>query len=280
MANPQLSLNDGHSIPQLGMGIWQVPDDDAARTVREGIANGYRLIDGAAIYRNERGMGQGIRDSGIARNELFVTSKLWNADQGFDSTLRAFEATMARTGLDYLDLYLIHWPRPAADLYVDTWKAMIRLREDGRIRSIGVSNFNAEHLDRLVAETGVTPVLNQVELHPAMQQKALREVHARMGIVTQSWSPLGRSQMFEDPTVTDIAARLNKSPAQVILRWHVDSGLSVIPKSVRPERQRENFAVLDFALSPEDMLAISALDSETRVGPEPADYNDAPPVDD
>lgn len=157
---------------------------------------------------------------------------------------------------------------------------MIRLREEGRIRSIGVSNFNPDHLDRLIAETGVTPVLNQVELHPSMQQKALREVHARMGIVTQSWSPLGRSQMFEDPTIADIAARLDRTPAQIILRWHIDSGLSVIPKSVRPERQRENFAVLDFALSPEDILAIDALDSRTRVGPDPAEYNDAPPVSD
>lgn len=276
----RLQFNDGRLMPQVGLGIWQVPSDEAAQVVRQGIETGYRLIDGAAIYHNERGLGQGVRDSGVARDELFVTSKLWNADQGYDATLKAFEATMARTGLDYLDLYLIHWPLPSRDLYVETWKALIRLRDEGRIRSIGVSNHGPEHIARLIEETGVTPVLNQIELHPALQQRETRAFHNSHGIITQSWSPLGRQTVIDDPVITAIAARQGKTPAQIILRWHVDSGLSVIPKSVRPERQRENLAILDFSLTEDDMSSIASIDRNERIGPDPATFDMVTPIDD
>lgn len=269
-ATDRIAFHDGRQMPHLGFGIWQVPADTTARTVREALNLGYRLIDGAAIYGNETGLGQGLRDSGLPRDEVFVTTKCWNADQGFDAALRAFDASLARLGLDRVDLYLIHWPCPARGLYVDTWRALIRLRDEGRATSIGVSNFATDHLDRLVAETGVVPVLNQIELHPRLQQPELRATHARMGIVTQSWTPLGRGLSFDAAPVQAIARRTGKSPAQVILRWHLDLGCSAIPRSNRVAGLAENLDIGDFALTEAEMAAMARLDENARVGPDPA----------
>ena len=269
---PTLRLNDGRRMPQMGAGIWQVPAERTAGVITDALAIGYRLIDGAAAYGNEEGLGRAVRDSDIPRDEIFVTTKLWNDAQGHDAALRAFDASMDRLGLDHVDLYLIHWPMPSRDLYVDTWKALIRLREEGRARSIGVANFHQSHLDRLIAETGVTPALNQVELHPSLSQAALRAHDDRLGIVTQSWTPLGRGAVFSDPQVQAIAERLDATPAQVILRWHLQHGLSVIPKSERPERLAENFAALDLVLTDADMAALDGLDSGQRTGPDPDSF--------
>lgn len=263
-------LDDGHAIPQVGLGVWQVPDDVAAGAVGEALRNGYRHVDTAAIYENERGVGEGLRQSGVAREDVFVTTKLWNENQGFDRTLRAFDESLARLGLDHVDLYLIHWPSPNRGLYVETWKAFVRLREEGRARSIGVSNFTAEHLDRLISETGVAPVLNQIELHPRFQQRALRRAHEERGIATQSWSPLGQGRLLADPAIAEIARRHGRTPAQVIIRWHIDSGLVVIPKSVTPSRIAENIDVFGFRLDQDDLDAIAALDeADGRIGPDP-----------
>jgi len=265
-----ITLNDGHAIPQVGLGVFKIPDEAAAGAVGEALKAGYRHVDTAAIYENERGVGAGLRESGIAREDVFVTTKLWNDNQGFDRTLRAFDESLSRLGLDAVDLYLIHWPSPARDLFVDTWKAFVRLREEGRARSIGVSNFTAEHIDRIIAETGVAPALNQIELHPRFQQRALREAHAARGVATQSWSPLGRGQLLEDPSIARIAAKHGRTPAQVVIRWHVDNGLVVIPKSVTPSRIAENIAVFDFQLDREDLAAMAALDAaDGRIGPDP-----------
>lgn len=269
MTQPMMTLNDGRTMPQLGTGIWQIDDAATPAVVAEALRMGYRLIDGAAAYKNEAGMGAGVRDSGVARDQIFVTSKLWNDAQGHDAALRAFDATMERCGLDYLDLYLIHWPLPALDAYVDTWKALIRLRDEGRVRSIGVANFHEPHLRRLIDETGVAPALNQIELHPSLTQERMRAVNKQLGIVTQSWTPLGRGDSFDAPAIRDAAARTGRTVAQVILRWHIQHGLSVIPKSEKPERLAENFDVLDFTLTPEEMSAIDALDRGHRTGPDP-----------
>lgn len=268
MTQPTMTFNDGYTMPQLGTGIWQVPQGDTARVIRDAVQVGYRLIDGAAAYQNEKGLGEGVRSAEVPRDDLFITTKLWNSDHGHDAALRAFDASMGRMGLDYLDLYLIHWPMPAADLYVDSWKALIRLRDEGRVRSIGVANFHADHLQRLIAETGVTPALNQIELHPTLIQAEMRGVDADLGIVTQSWTPLGRGD-FDLPEVRAIAERIGRSPAQVVLRWHMQHGLSVIPKSSKRERLAENFEVLDFALTSDDMVALDALDRGHRTGPDP-----------
>lgn len=268
--HPSLKLNDGRSIPQLGLGVWRTPADATAQAVKAALGAGYRHIDTAAIYGNEAGVGEGIRASGVARKDIFVTTKLWNAEQGLDSTLRAFDASMKLLGLDELDLYLIHWPNPSRELYVDTWRAFIRLREEGRVRSIGVSNFEPEHLDRLVQETGAKPVLNQIELHPRFQQRRLRDYHAAHGIATQAWSPLGQGQLLEDAGIQAIAARYGKTPAQVVVRWHIEVGNVVIPKSVNAGRIAENADVFDFSLSADDMAAIAQLDQvEGRIGPNP-----------
>jgi 2,5-diketo-D-gluconate reductase A len=267
---PTVSLNDGRAIPQVGLGVWQTPDDGAGAAVSTAIHAGYRHVDTAAVYENERGVGEGLRQSGVPREELFVTTKVWNADQGFDATLKAMDASLGRLGLDHVDLYLIHWPAPAKGLYVDTWRALVRLKEEGRAKSIGVSNFTAEHLDRLIAETGVTPVLNQIELHPRFQQRALRKAHAERGIATESWSPLGQGKLLEDPVITKIAGKHGKTPAQVIIRWHIDNGLVVIPKSVTPSRIVANFDVFGFRLDEDDMRDIEGLDSSGgRLGPDP-----------
>lgn len=270
VSQPSLTLNDKRTIPQLGLGVWQTPNDIVGNVVRAAIETGYRLVDTAAIYENEVGVGEGLRSAGVPRQQIFLTTKLWNAAQGYDATLRAFDDSLKRLKVDYVDLYLIHWPAPRRDLYVDTWRAFVRLRQEGRARSIGVSNFAAEHLDRLIAETGVVPALNQVELHPRFQQQSLRAANAGHGIVTQSWSPLGRGTLLTDPVIAAIAARHCRTPAQVIIRWHLDSGLAVIPKSVTPSRIRENFDVFGFALDGDDMAAIAGLDSsDGRIGPDP-----------
>lgn len=273
MTQPMMTLNDGRTMPQLGTGIWQIDDAATPAVVAEALRMGYRLIDGAAAYKNEAGLGAGVRDSGVARDQIFVTSKLWNDAQGHDAALRAFDATMERCGLEYLDLYLIHWPLPALDAYVDTWKALIRLRDEGRVRSIGVANFHEPHLRRLIDETGVAPALNQIELHPSLTQERMRAVNKQLGIVTQSWTPLGRGDSFDAPAIRDAAARTGRTVAQVILRWHIQHGLSVIPKSEKTQRLAENFDVLDFTLTPEEMSAIDALDRGHRTGPDPDEFD-------
>lgn len=278
MTQPMMTLNDGRTMPQLGTGIWQIEDAKTPEVVAEALRVGYRLIDGAAAYKNEAGMGRGIRDSDVARDQIFVTSKLWNDAQGHDAALRAFDATMERSGLDYLDLYLIHWPLPAMDAYVDSWKALIRLRDEGRVRSIGVANFHEPHLRRLIDQTGVAPALNQIELHPSLTQERMRAVNKQLGIVTQSWTPLGRGDSFDAPAIRDAAARTGRTVAQVILRWHIQHGLSVIPKSEKPERLAENFDVLDFTLTPEEMSAIDALDRGHRTGPDPDTFDYRQPL--
>jgi len=267
---PHVSFNDGRSIPQLGLGVWQTPDDVAVEAVSTALKTGYRHIDTAAVYKNEEGVGKGIVASGVNREDIFLTTKVWNEDQGFDETLKAMDASLKRLGTDYVDLYLIHWPSAFRGKYVETWKAMIRLREEGKARSIGVSNFEGTYIDDLIRDTGVTPAINQIQLHPRFQQKAMRDKHAGLGVVTESWSPLGQGQVLADPVIGEIAKRHGKSPAQVIIRWHLDLGLVVIPKSVTPSRIVENFDVFDFALSDEDKAAIAGLDAaDGRIGSDP-----------
>jgi len=269
--HPTLALNDGRSIPQLGLGVWRTPADETAQAVKAALGAGYRHVDTAAIYGNEAGVGEGLRASGVPRGDVFITTKLWNAEQGLDTTLRAFDASMKLLGLEQLDLYLIHWPCPALGLYVDTWRAFVRLQAEGRVRSIGVSNFEPEHLDRLVQETGVKPVLNQIELHPRFQQHALRNYHAAHGIATQAWSPLGQGQLLADPSIVAIAKKHGKTPAQVSVRWHIEMGHVVIPKSVNAGRIAENADVFGFSLDADDMAAVAKLDdSEGRIGPHPS----------
>ncbi|KOX22077.1 aldo/keto reductase [Nocardiopsis sp. NRRL B-16309] len=269
-----VSLNDGHTMPQLGFGVWQVPDDQAQGAVETALEAGYRSIDTARIYDNETGVGRAVAAAGIDRDELFLTTKLWNGDQGYDATLKAFDASLERLGLDHVDLYLIHWPLPARDLYVDTWRAMERIRSEGRARSIGVSNFTRSALDRLVAETEVVPVLNQIELHPYLNQADMRRADAEHGVLTEAWSPLGQGKgLLEDPVLTSLGAKHGKSAAQVVLRWHLQLGNVVIPKSVTPSRIRENIDVFDFELDAEDVDAISALDRGGRIGPDPATFD-------
>jgi 2,5-diketo-D-gluconate reductase A len=267
---PEITFNDGKSIPQIGLGVWQTPDEVADSAVAAALGAGYRHIDTAAIYGNERGVARGIAQSGVARKDVFVTTKLWNADQGFDSALRAFDKSLEKLGTDYIDLYLIHWPSPQRNAYAESWKAFVRLKEEGRARSIGVSNFQPQHLQRIVDETGVAPALNQIELHPRFQQKDLRAAHEKLGVATESWSPLGSGRLLDDAAIGRIAAKHRRSAAQVIIRWHLQQGLIVIPKSVTPARIVENFDVFDFTLDAEDMAAFAALDSRNgRTGPSP-----------
>jgi 2,5-diketo-D-gluconate reductase A len=264
---PTLSLNDGAAMPQFGLGVFQTPPDATEQVVKMAAGEGYRLVDTASMYRNEEGVGAAL----FGRADVFVTTKLGNSDHGFDETLRAFDDSMRRLRRDTLDLYLIHWPRPRANRYVESWKALVRLQRDGRVRSIGVSNFNRDHLERVIGETGVTPAVNQIELHPRFQQKALRAVHDQHGIRTESWSPLGRGGLMSEPAIVDIADKHRKTPAQVVIRWHLDSGLIAIPKTVRLERLKENIGALEFRLDGEDMRRIEKLDSpDGRIGPDPA----------
>jgi 2,5-diketo-D-gluconate reductase A len=275
MSAPSITLNDGNSIPQVGLGVWQTPPEDTERAVATALEAGYRHIDTAAAYGNEREVGHAIKsaaESGLAREDVYITTKLWNADQGHDSTLAAFDASMDRLGLDYLDLYLIHWPMPSKNLFVDTFKAFAQLRDEGRIRSIGVSNFEPEHLRTLVDATGIVPAVNQIELHPLLQQEELREVHAQLGIATEAWSPLGQGSLLTNSTVTAVADAHGKTPAQVLIRWHMQLGNIVIPKSVTPQRIVSNFDVFDFELSEQDMASISSLGDGTRLGPDPRTF--------
>ena len=270
---PDLALNNGVAIPQLGFGVFQVPPEDTAKVVQTALETGYRSIDTATAYRNEEGVGEALRAAELPRDELFITTKLWNSDQGYDSTLRAFDASMAMLGLEYLDLYLIHWPLPARENYVATWKAFETLYADSRIRAIGVSNFQVAHLKRLFDETQIVPAVNQIELHPNLQQAELRAFHAEHDIVTESWSPLAQGALLEDETITGLASKYGKTAAQVVLRWHIQLGNVVIPKSVTPSRIKENFELFDFELSEDDLASIAELDNGTRTGPDPDTFN-------
>ena len=266
---PRLSLDDGATVPQLGFGLYKVPAADAARLCREAIGIGYRHLDTAAFYGNEEGVGEAVREASVPREELFVTSKVWKDDNGYDTTLRAFDASMARLGLATLDLYMIHWPVPSTDRYVDTWRALIRLQAEGRVRSIGVANFHAHHIERVVADTGVTPVVNQVELHPWLPQRELRGFDEDRGIRTEAWSPLARGRILATPLLDDLAAKHGRTPAQIVLRWHIELGNIVIPKASSPDRLRENLDVFDFALDADDLDAIASLESGKRTGRDP-----------
>ncbi|MEU6161873.1 aldo/keto reductase [Streptomyces sp. NPDC047130] len=270
---PAVTLNNGVTIPQLGFGVFQVPDEETTAAVTAALDAGYRSIDTAAIYGNEAGVGKALAASGIAREELFVTTKLWNTDQGYDATLRAFDESLAKLGLDHVDLYLIHWPTPARDLYLDTWRAFERLAADGRIRAAGVSNFRPAHLRRLLDHSSLVPAVNQVELHPGLQQAELRAAHAELGIATEAWSPLAQGAVLEDEAVETLARRYDRSPAQIVLRWHLQLGNIVIPKSVTPTRIAENIDVFGFALTEEEMASLAALDRGLRTGPDPDTFN-------
>jgi 2,5-diketo-D-gluconate reductase A len=266
-----ITLNDGSSIPQLGLGVWQVDPASTAQVVGWGIQAGYRSIDTAEGYGNEEGVGEAIRAADVARKELFITSKLRNGAHQRDAALNAFDETMRKLGLEQLDLFLIHWPLPAQDKYVEAWKTLIELRDAGRIKSIGVSNFNQDHLERIIGETGVTPAVNQIELHPRFQQRDKRRFHAEHDIRIESWSPLGSGRLLNDPVIDRIAGKHGKTVAQTIIRWHLQQELIVIPKSVHRERIVSNFAVFDFELDADDLKAIEGLDSPGgRVGPNPA----------
>jgi 2,5-diketo-D-gluconate reductase A len=268
-------LNNGVAMPQLGFGVFLVPADEVEEPVRTALDAGYRLIDTAALYGNEEGVGRAIARSGVDRAELFVTTKVWNDQQGYDSTLRAFDHSAKLLGLDVVDLYLIHWPQPKRGRYVETWKALEQLYKDERVRAIGVSNFTVDHLKRLLDETDVVPAVNQVELHPGFAQEELREFHAEHEIVTESWSPLGRGHgLLDRDDVVAIAKDHGKTPAQVVLRWHLQLGCVVIPKSVHADRIRENAEVFDFELTPEQMDTLSAVDEPGRIGPDPDRFND------
>ncbi|MEU8827697.1 aldo/keto reductase [Streptomyces sp. NPDC048636] len=270
---PILTLNNGLEIPQLGFGVFQVEDALTTDAVRTALESGYRSIDTAAVYGNEAGVGRALATSGVPREEVFLTTKLWNDDQGYDATLTAFDTSLAKLGTDYVDLYLIHWPTPARDRYPDTWRAMEKLLADGRTRAIGVSNFQPAHLERLLEQSGVVPSVNQVELHPYLQQAPLRAVHAGHGIATEAWSPLAQGALLQDPALDAIARRHGRTPAQVVLRWHLHLGNIVIPKSVTPARIRQNIDVFDFALTAEDIEAITALERGERTGPDPDTLN-------
>lgn len=274
---PTITLNNGVEMPQLGFGVWQVADDAATAAVSTALEAGYRSIDTAAIYENETGTGKALAASGIARDELFVTTKLWNsANETWtrDSVLREFDASLAKLGLDHLDLYLIHWPRAMRDDYLTIWRAFAEIAESGRAKAVGVSNFHAPQLERVIAETSLVPAVNQVELHPNFPQTELRAVHARHGIVTEAWSPLGQGRgLLDEPVLARIGAKHGKSAAQVVLRWHLQLGNVAIPKSVTPSRIRENFDVFGFELDADDLAAITGLDTGTRLGPNPDEFD-------
>jgi 2,5-diketo-D-gluconate reductase A len=269
-AIPMYELHDGVEIPQLGLGVFQIPPEETRAAVEEALEAGYRHVDTAAAYGNEVGVGEAVAASGIPREEVFVTTKLWNSSQGYDSAVEAFEASLGRLGFDHVDLYLIHWPMPSEDRFVDTWRAFERIHEEGRARTIGVSNFRVEDLERLERETATMPTVNQIELHPRLQQEELRRWHAEHRVATEAWSPLAKGELLDDETIASVATAHDRTPAQAILRWHVQLGNIVIPKSVTPERIRENLEVFDFELSDEEMAAIAELDAGLRTGPDPS----------
>ena len=265
---PNVELNDGHSMPQIGLGLWKIEDDQTESIVSTAIDAGYRSLDGAAIYRNEMGLGKAIQNSSLNREELYITTKLWNDDQ--PETRKAFARSMDKLKLKYLDLYLIHWPAPRKGTYLQAWKTLIELKKEGLVKSIGVSNFQVEHLKRIIDETGVTPAINQIELHPQFQQKELRHFHAQHQIQTESWSPLGQGQILKNSAIHSIGQKHRKTSAQVILRWHLQNQFVVIPKSATPSRIQENINVFDFNLDQDDLFKINELDSASgRIGPNP-----------
>ena len=268
---PNLTFNDGHAIPQLGFGVYRVDPNETERIVSDALEVGYRHIDTASLYGNEHGVGLAIKNSGIPREELFITTKLWNSDQGTQQTFDAIDLSLEKLQLDRVDLYLIHWPAPSRDLFVETWKAFEKVREDGKATSIGVSNFRIQDLDRLAAETETVPVINQIELHPFFTQQALRDYDASHGILTESWGPLGHAivDIFQEPAIAQAATAHGVSPAQVIIRWHLQNGLVVIPKSNDRTRMAQNFDVFGFELSADEVAAISALHRDQRVGADP-----------
>ena len=271
---PVIELTNGVRMPQLGYGVFQIPDDETATAVKAALEAGYRSIDTAAVYGNEKGVGQAIAESGIARDELFVTTKLWNSAQGYDSTLKAFDESMTKLGLEQLDLYLIHWPTPRRDKSLDTWKAFEKLYADGRVRAIGVSNFQPAHLERLLDVAEVAPSVNQVELHPYLQQPELREFDAKHGIATEAWSPLAKGgSLLGDPAIADLAVKHSRTPAQIVLRWHLQLGNVVIPKSATPSRIEENFDLFGFTLTEQEMESLTPLDRAERTGPDPDTFN-------
>ncbi len=273
---PVTELNNGVRMPQLGFGVFQVPDEETTAAVKTALEAGYRSIDTAAVYGNEAGVGTALADRGIARDELFITTKLWNSAQGYDSTLRAFDESMAKLGLERLDLYLIHWPAPKLDKYVDTWRAFEKLYADGRVRAIGVSNFQPAHLERLLDASDVVPAVNQVELHPYLQQADVRAFDEKHGIATEAWSPLAKGgSLLGEPAIGDLATKYARTPAQIVLRWHLQLGNIVIPKSVTPSRVAENFDVFGFTLAEEEIEALTSLDRGERTGPDPDRFNAA-----
>jgi diketogulonate reductase-like aldo/keto reductase len=266
---PFLDLNDGNRIPQLGFGVFQVPAEETAEVVGHALATGYRLLDTAAAYGNEQGVRDAVLASGLDRGEVFITTKLSGDDHGRDQARRAFGESLLKLGNDYIDLYLIHWPVPGRDLYLETWETLCSFREEGSVRSIGVSNFQIEHLERIIDATGVVPSVNQIELHPRLQQAELRRFHAEHGILTEAWSPLGKGELLDDPVIEEIASGHERTPAQVVLRWHVQLGNVVIPKSVTPSRIEENIQVFDFELTGDEMRRLGDLDRGERTGPDP-----------
>ncbi len=267
---PTLTMNDGRTIPQLGFGVFQIPQDETQVAVTTALQEGYRLIDTAQGYRNEEGVGAALAASDVGRDDVFLTTKVANANQGYDSTLASFDASMDKLGVDVLDLLLVHWPQPMFDQYVDTWRALEKLQADGRVHSIGVSNFQIEHLERLAAETDVVPAVNQVELHPQFPQAELRAYHADHGILTEAWGPIGQGKgVLENEHIQTVARALGRTPAQVVLRWHLQLGIVVIPKSVTPSRIAENIALFDFELDDDAMATLAKVDTGVRLGANP-----------
>ena len=270
---PTIKLNNGVGIPQFGFGVFQVPPEDTAATVRAAFDAGYRHIDTAQMYGNEEGVGQALAESGLSRDEVFITTKLNNDGHSYDAALRKLDESLKLLGTDHVDLYLIHWPRPQEDRYVETWKGLEKAASDGKARAIGVSNFTIANLQRLAGETGTVPAVNQIELHPRLVQRELRNYHVEHGIATEAWSPIAQGgDLLTDQVLKDLAEKYGKTPAQVVLRWHVQLGNIVFPKSTKPERMRENIDVFDFDLSNDDLDAVSALDRHERTGPDPDQF--------
>lgn len=270
--SPTLTLNNGQQIPQLGLGVYKLATDVAEGLIRQAIETGYRRFDTASFYGNESQIGAGVRNGGLPREEIFVTTKIWNDDQGYDRTLAAIDESLARLNIDYVDMLMIHWPKPQLDLYLETWAAFQKAMEAGKIRGIGVSNFQPNHLDRLLEAGGTVPAINQIELHPGLQQAVVRAYDAQHGIATEAWSPLARGRFNEDATVVSIADKHGKSSTQVVIRWHIELGNLVIPKTATASRLQENISVFDFSLDDDDMAKLTTLDSGLRTGPNPDEF--------